>query len=299
MVRLTIQPADELQRLLDQGERRQAKALLDLVVAIAKRQPTEILEARSRLHDAIWEDQALADLHARRRTLLYARNLSRKAQGGLSTFAEKYRPEDVARVPFEDAIADFVSREPALAPTADAIVEVYKRHGFSLVRAAEQETVRRVQATIAKALRLGTAADPATAAVEALGDWSRAYAGTVFRNAQTSAYTAGIFRELRDPDVSAVIGALELHTAGDNDVRRNHKAADGLVAAPDDPIWHRCAPPNGHNCRCGLRFVDRGELERRGLLGSDGRVRRASLPRGFYRDPGFVGGRPDLSIYEF
>lgn len=42
----------------------------------------------------------------------------------------------------------------------------------------------------------------------------------------------------------------EYKTVGDDRVRREHAALDGLILPADDPLWQRIYPPNGWNCRC-------------------------------------------------
>ena len=50
---------------------------------------------------------------------------------------------------------------------------------------------------------------------------------------------------------------LEFLATLDDNVRENHRAADGLIAAPEDPVWNSLSPPLGHNCRCTLRLFHR------------------------------------------
>lgn len=42
----------------------------------------------------------------------------------------------------------------------------------------------------------------------------------------------------------------EYKTAGDDQVRPEHAALDGLVLQSNDPKWDKIFPPNGWNCRC-------------------------------------------------
>ena len=43
---------------------------------------------------------------------------------------------------------------------------------------------------------------------------------------------------------------LEYRTVGDDKVRPEHAALDGLILKSVDPIWDKIYPPNGWNCRC-------------------------------------------------
>jgi len=43
---------------------------------------------------------------------------------------------------------------------------------------------------------------------------------------------------------------LQYRTAGDDHVRPEHAALDGITLPFDDPFWDQYYPPNGWNCRC-------------------------------------------------
>lgn len=203
------------------------------------------------------------------------------------------------RVAFHEAVADIIVREPRLAASAAEVAQAYgTEHAFALARSADLEITRRVQDAIAKALQVGSPLGDAAEVVAEVGDFSRAYAETVVRTNVATAYSAGRFRQMADPAVRNVIGALRFTAVGDADTRHNHAAADGLIASPDDPVWQHLAPPLGFRCRCGLDFVDWIELRRRGMVLPDGTVRRAAIPAGAGPDRGFDHrGRPDVALY--
>ena len=48
---------------------------------------------------------------------------------------------------------------------------------------------------------------------------------------------------------------LQYFTAGDNDVRPDHAQLDGITLPVSDPFWMQYTPPNGWNCRCGVKQV--------------------------------------------
>lgn len=43
---------------------------------------------------------------------------------------------------------------------------------------------------------------------------------------------------------------LQYRTAGDDRVREEHAALNGVTLPPSDPFWNSYLPPNGWNCRC-------------------------------------------------
>ena len=48
---------------------------------------------------------------------------------------------------------------------------------------------------------------------------------------------------------------LQYFTAGDGDVREEHAALNGTTLPPSDSFWMQYTPPNGWNCRCGVKQV--------------------------------------------
>ena len=52
---------------------------------------------------------------------------------------------------------------------------------------------------------------------------------------------------------------LQYRTAGDDRVREEHAALDGITLPPSDPFWDRYLPPNGWNCRCTAVQVRKGK----------------------------------------
>jgi SPP1 gp7 family putative phage head morphogenesis protein len=53
---------------------------------------------------------------------------------------------------------------------------------------------------------------------------------------------------------------LQYDTAGDDKVRPEHAAMDGITLPVDDPFWKSFYPPNGWNCRCTVRKVAGGNV---------------------------------------
>lgn len=215
----------------------------------------------------------------------------------------------VLPVSFEEALDDLLARRPMMAQTAVELQDYYRDyHAFGAIRATEQAVLDTVQGIIGDALAGGESALNVTELVAEVDNWSRAYADTVVRTNMTGAYAAGRLRQASDPVMSDIIVGLRFAAVGDTDTRPNHHAADGLVAAADDPIWYDLAPPLGYNCRCSIELVDRFTAEAEGLL-VDGKLPPAQRPSGAHRDDRFrgqpkippevrrrgqfLGGRPD------
>lgn len=46
------------------------------------------------------------------------------------------------------------------------------------------------------------------------------------------------------------VWGFRYRTAGDEKVRENHAAQNGVTLSRTDPFWNEWIPPNGYNCRC-------------------------------------------------
>lgn len=94
---------------------------------------------------------------------------------------------------------------------------------------------------------------------------------------------------------------LQYRTAGDERVRPEHAAMDGITLPYSDPFWEDFTPPNGWNCRCTVVQVRRGKYERtdsdvaQGL----GALATQSDKKGMFRfNPGAEGKTvPDYNPY--
>lgn len=285
-------PIDEVALLYRAGAPRLTQAILRLSGAIAGSRGREEDRAARALRDAVAESMILSDLLGRRRMLLEADavggNVAAQEATGRRLLFREDLTSTVPEVPFREAIADIVRREPRLARTAEVVAEVYRSgEGFAAANAATVQVAERVQKAIASFAQRGIDTPSARQIVADMGNWSEAYAETVYRTNLSTAYNAGRFQQAKDPVVASVIGALRLEAINDADVRRgrpedhgeNHLAGDGLIASVNDPVWQTASPPHGYNCRCAVTFVSRFELERLKLIGDDGVV-RAWHPRG-------------------
>lgn len=258
----------------------------------------DVSVAREHLRNVIARTMILSDILGRRRMLL---EVDSKHRVKLSATPEQSIVQIDSQVVFEDAVQDILRREPRLASNAEEVQKVYGAgHSFALARSTELKLTQRIQTAIANLIEQGKSADDASLVIAEMGDFTRAYADTVFRTNLNTAYSAGRFRQAFDPDIAEIVGAFEYNAVGDIDTRDNHDAADGLIAGTTDPIWDIFAPPLGYLCRCSLRTVDRFELDDLKLLGPNGTIIRKT-PAGFSSarpDVGFGRGRPDRRIYQ-
>ena len=309
-------PESEFTALADHSTKLFARPFTALLRAIAASDEPARRRAFARCAAAIGDTMTLADLYGRRRVLLesdfadtrrfYAPTPELAMGGRMPELAFFAATPVVPDVPFSEAYADILRREPRLAGTAEKVAELYRtKHAFALARSAEVTLTEAVQRLVGRAMKEGIPTPSASAQVAELGDFTTAYAGTVYRTNLATAYTAGRFQQAKDPEVARILPAMERYSVTDSALRRgrpedggeNHAAAHGLVAPVGDPIWRTHAPPSGYGCRCGIRMVARSELRRRGLLRDDGTVLRFEPPgfASFSAHPNF-GSSPD-AIY--
>lgn len=301
----------KVETFAERASKKFQEILMDLAEAKLRRDPAEHAKALARVQSYIAGTLVLGNLTGRRSTLIEADKAAAKtgkmrAESGIK-LAEMPTmpdyPEEIPKVEFQEAIRDLVAREPRLAGSAAEVSRLYaERHAFALARVTDMRVTQRVQEEVVKSLREGRGGLESKAAIknilEGVDDYMAAYSETIFRTNAWTAFTSGQFQQAQDPDVREVLPAFEFRSVNDGDTRENHAAADGLIAAVDDPVWNRFAPPLGFQCRCSLEAIEESELRRLGLIDQNGNVIKW-VPPGFHNakpDPGFGMGRPGQGL---
>lgn len=82
---------------------------------------------------------------------------------------------------------------------------------------------------------------------------------TVYRTQVNIGYSVGQQRANASPEIDEILFGYTYRTVGDDRVRPEHEAMDGVTAPKDDPIWKTWFPPAGWNCRCTAIEIYRGE----------------------------------------
>jgi SPP1 gp7 family putative phage head morphogenesis protein len=254
--------------------------------------------AEAALADQFARTAALASLLGARRLLL---EMDAKL-GRSRKYAASSETPVIPRVPFREAVAELVRRDPRLARTAAAVSKLYSRErAFAMARSASLKLTGRVQEILVKALREGKdrlATErrivSASEAMQAARPFTLAYAANVYRTSLATAYSAGRFRMAEDPDVAAEVPGFRFDAVGDADTTRWCLALDGLMAASADPVWRQVSPPVHYQCRSSLSLASRDDFRRAGLVGKDGKIKPAKIPAAALPlMPGFGHGRPD------
>lgn len=84
----------------------------------------------------------------------------------------------------------------------------------------------------------------------------------IFRTEIAKAYSAGRWQHNSQPAIQDILVSYKYVTVGDDRVRPEHAALDGIVLPKNDPLWDEIWPPNGFACRCTTIevFDDRAEV---------------------------------------
>lgn len=274
---------DELQKFLDKSSAAFFRAMRDIF--FARYGKGESNHAIKDMASLISRTMILADLNGRKRVLMEAEQASKPKK-----FSDEKSP--LSSLPFVEAINDIVSRDPRLAAGYLEVQKLYNEsHVFALAKSVNANLTNRIQSAIAQLTEQGGGLPEFQKVWKEITPWSQAYGDNVFRTNAATAYTAGRMEQAKDPDVQEVMPALLFINMHLPDSRPNHEAADGLIAATDDPIWEKFTPPLGYQCRCGVNMISKYELERRGLI-QDGKVVRHEPPNfaAAHPDPGFNSG---------
>lgn len=299
-----VTAADEVAAIAGKNAPRLVDIVNRLAVARARQDGPGYVVAMADAVNLFGPMLATADLMGRRRMQLLADHAESPAPeraalaahavaqlGGLSP--------TLAPVEARSAILDVLRRDVEYARGFEAVQALYEdRHAFACARSLDVAITERVRNVIASSVAGTGPVDP-KAVIAEIGGWTRAYAETVYSTSVATAYSAGMWARLADPDVAQVLPGAKFVSALLSTSRPNHTACHGMIAPSTSSIWEVYSPPLGYACRCGLREISISEARRENLIGSDGKL-MTMLPPGFgvtaRPDPGFGRGRPDRRI---
>lgn len=189
-------------------------------------------------------------------------------------------------LPPEEAIAFF--RSKGLSPSfawQDVWEEEHAR-AFTVAKAMERTVLEEIRDAVDRALSDGTTFETFQAELqprlETLGWWGRREMtdplsgeardvqlgsprrlATIFDMNLRSAYAAGRWERIEES--KALLPLLVFTTAGDVDVRPEHRAWEGVCLPVDDPWWDTHYGPCDWGCRCTARQISNRIAERLGL----------------------------------
>lgn len=94
-------------------------------------------------------------------------------------------------------------------------------------------------------------------------------AETIYGTNIRTAYAAGRWQQMTDPEVVKLRPYLEYRHGDSVHPRQKHLEWDGLVLPADDPWWETHYGPNGWGCKCRAFNLSARDLKRMGKTGPD------------------------------
>jgi SPP1 gp7 family putative phage head morphogenesis protein len=173
--------------------------------------------------------------------------------------AEPARSRPLLNLPWREAIKEFVERGIMDPDELSTLLRDYTQRS-AIARQLMLERVQDVvRGELVKSLEEGKTFQQFAQALRDgdldIDTTNKPYLQNVFRTNVQSAYGAGRFRAMTDPDVLEERPYVEYRTVGDARVRESHRALEGKVFDARSDEWHTIAPPNGYNCFPGDTLV--------------------------------------------
>lgn len=235
-----------------------------------------------------YEPMVLADLAGQ----MFVRLVELAPGGAERHLALDMRPAFL-RLPFAEAVAFWRDRggDPALL---DEVLGAYRRRAAiytdDQLDTISQAAVDEIARTLERGGTLREFRDAIESEAVTLGiaPSGPGYLENVYRTQVASAYGAGRFAQLSNPEVIAARPYRQWRTAGDTRVRDelpqrggSHKVMDGLTWRVGDAAFDALAAPAGFQCRCSTISLSQADVD------EDGLIVATSIPAGFVLTPGF------------
>lgn len=169
-----------------------------------------------------------------------------------------------------EAIEWFRARVPMTPDEYRALEDRARRKAFAVAGVMDLDLLNDAYKAIDKAIAEGTTfADfqkeigPKLEKTWGGADSSRL--SVIFQTNVQSAYSAGRWRQLTDPDVLAERPVWVYDAVLDGRTSAICKSLDGTTLPADDPFWGTHHPPNHFSCRSGIISLTEAEATTRGL----------------------------------
>ena len=181
-------------------------------------------------------------------------------------------------LPFDEAVKFFRQKVNIPSPKWADILEGAHARAFTVAGATKEGMLTDFRAAIDKAIAQGTTLDEFRKDFDKIvASYGWDYKGgrgwrtrVIYSTNLTTAYQAGRFQQMTDPDVLRYRPYWQYrHADGVKRPRPDHLAWDGLTLASSDPWWKTHYPPNGWGCHCYVDALSQRELERAGKKGPD------------------------------
>lgn len=179
-----------------------------------------------------------------------------KAPKKLVKLARGDSPYSFLDLPWDEALSAFLQRVPSRQNELQRLYRAYSQRADAATKMALVQLQEMVKDRLAEHIDQGGTYEDFAKSIEdgteglGITKDDPTYLQMVFRTNVQTAYGAGRFRALTDPDVAAEYPYIQYRTVGDARVREEHRLLDRGIYAVSNPAWFRIAPPNAWNCRC-------------------------------------------------
>lgn len=203
---------------------------------------------------------------------------------------------------FNEAMGWFEDRVPIPADRLAELSEAAQKQAFVLAGVNQMEVVMTVLDEMTKAVESGEPIEEfrKRVKVKIKGTWTKASSArldTIFITSTQTAYNAGRFEQLRDPDVIKTREFWIFDAVLDTRTTSICNALSGLTLPADSPSWAGSYPPMHHRCRSGIRSQTRRATERKGGPTKAEDMPNPKVPTGFGKLPTATPFKPKKSDF--
>lgn len=138
--------------------------------------------------------------------------------------------------------------KPSGASLPDPVVLRMKKNLYRFSQAKDYVMLEELNQLLYEGDRLASWEDFRTAALKLDNRYNVNYLQAEWQTARQSGHHANNWQHYEEN--RELFPNLKYRTQGDDRVRDEHRALDGIIAPINDPFWRKYYPPNGWRCRC-------------------------------------------------
>jgi SPP1 gp7 family putative phage head morphogenesis protein len=200
----------------------------------------------------------------------------------------------------EEAVTWFRDRVPIMREEWDSLDQQARDRAFTVSGVTSLDVVEHVWRAIDRAVADGTTFNDfkRETTQQLHREWGQAISGrleTIFRNNVQSAYAAGRWEQMTDPDIRIVRPYWQFSAILDSRTTDICRPLDGMVRAESDPFWGVHYPPLHHQCRSGVISLTEDQAAAEGGISLP--AANAPPQRGWGGVPDIAGWSPNASDY--
>lgn len=203
-------------------------------------------------------------------------------------------------LPPADALDFFRRKQVLLKANFEALAEEYRPRAFTIAHVEQLDLLQGAKGLLQQFIEDDRGLEEFRAALGAMfnragvSQLNPGHVETVYRTNMATAYNAGRWKMLSDPEIQEFFPLVEYHAILDDRTRPTHRAMDGTRLPQNHPWWAIHWPPNGWNCRCQALPAATDANPRSAPLTTtddDGKEIPVVPDPGFHHNPGTPAGK--------